>query len=759
MENTLKARYPELPGCAELPPRPLERFETLRLARGDGYRPRTRHLAPDGLARYTNRLFLESSPYLLQHAHNPVNWFPWGDEAFALARQLERPVLVSIGYATCHWCHVMEERSFEDEAIAHLLNENFVAVKVDREERPDIDTVDMSALHAMGIQGGWHLNVFLAPDKRPFYGGTYFPPDDDGHGIGFLSLLKRLREAYDRSPERVAQTGEQLTQAVRGMLAPAKLLGPPGLPSPALAVQAYRDRFDAVNGGLSGAPKFPSSLPVRLLLRQYRQTGDREILSMAALTLRRMAAGGIYDQVAGGFHRYATDEGWQIPHFEKMLYDNALLAVTYLEGYQALGDQRLGDIVSEILRYLQRDLRSPGGGFYAATDADSLTGGGQREEGIFFTWTPEELSACLGSERGQVVAACYGVKEPGAFEGRSLPHREQTTAKSARELNLSEEELESILVQARELLYEARSRRPLPLRDEKILVSWNGLAISAFARAGLFLDDAGALEQARDTALFLVDRLMKSGRLAHSHQEGAAKGEGFLDDYAFFIAGLLDLFEATGEASWLEVSIELAAVVQGEFGDSAGGGYFMTCSRHEELIAREKPAYDGVVPSGNSVMVMNLLRLHAVTEEPGYLDQARRALDAFAPQIFAAPTSFSEMLIARDFFSEPATQIAIVAPMGHREAVQPLLQELRGVFLPNRILTVVCAGDELERASRLAPFLRGKTADGERAVAYFCENRSCRLPTSDPQEFAGQLREAGHKFRVTDLTEKAGIPD
>ncbi|HEY5512767.1 MAG TPA: thioredoxin domain-containing protein, partial [Geomonas sp.] len=501
--------------------------------------------------------------------------------------------------------------------------------------------------------------------------------------------------------------------------------------------------FDAVNGGLSGAPKFPSSLPVRLLLRRYRVTGDSDLITMADLTLRCMAAGGIYDQVAGGFHRYATDERWLVPHFEKMLYDNALLAVTYLEGYQLIGDRDLAGVVRETLRYLQRDMASPGGGFYAATDADSLTSGGQREEGFFFTWTPEELSASLGRERAAVVAACYGVSPAGNFEGRSIAHRGSSTAQVAASLKLTEQGVQAILQESRELLYQSRQRRPLPLRDEKILASWNGLAISAFARAGLVLADPGAIDQARSTARFLLESMIAGGRLAHSHQEGEAKGEGFLDDYAFFIAGLLDLFEVTGEAHWLERSLELAAVVQDEFGDQASGGYFMTGSRHEELIAREIPAYDGAVPSGNSVMIMTLLRLHALTEQAGYLNQAELALGAFAAALSSAPTALSEMLLAVDFLLETPKQIVIVAPRGNRQAAQGLLDKFRAAFLPNRILVLVCEGEELDRASAVVPLLKGKKAEGALAVAYLCENRTCRRPTSDPEEFGRQLGAAG----------------
>ncbi|MBU5612938.1 thioredoxin domain-containing protein [Geomonas azotofigens] len=741
--STLADHYQPLPGTVGLPAPPLDEFERVRQRRGFSYRPRTRHLLPEGWAKYTNRLFLETSPYLLQHAHNPVNWFPWGDEAFELARQLDRPVLVSIGYATCHWCHVMEEQSFEDENIAEFLNSNFIAIKVDREERPDVDTVYMTAVHAMGLQGGWPLNVFVAPDRKPFYGGTYFPPSDYPGGLGFSTLLRRIRESFIATPDRVTRAGVQLTEAIRTMLAPTEGAGSWHEVSLDQAVRLYRDRFDDSNGGLVGAPKFPSSLPLRLLLRRAQGTGDPELLGMAELTLRRMAAGGIYDQAGGGFHRYATDTAWQIPHFEKMLYDNALLTVSYLEGYQATGVAEFARVAREILHYLQRDMRAPEGGFYSATDADSLDPEGHREEGIFFTWTPDELVEALGKERGELVAACYGVTRGGNFEGRSILHRDKSLAELATELGRPEQELDLMLADCRELLYRARAKRPLPLRDEKILASWNGLAISAFARAGLVLDDADLVQVAANAADFLLDTMMDNGRLRHGYQEGTARGEGFLDDYALVTAGLIDLFEASGEMKWLERALELCAATVEQFEDRERGGFFMTGPHHERLISREKPAYDGVIPSGNSVMVLNLLRLNTLTDDPRLMQQAERALAAFATQLAKSPTALSEMLLALDYRQQTPKEVVIVAPAGRPEAAGPFLAGLRRVFLPNRVLVVVCEGEELRQAARLIPLLERKVAQGERAVAYLCENRSCRRPTSDPEEFYRQLKGKG----------------
>ncbi|UFS71108.1 thioredoxin domain-containing protein [Geomonas sp. RF6] len=742
MESEMKRRYPPLPGTEGTPAPPAEELEALRLKRGEAYEPRTRHLMEDGWARYTNRLFLEKSPYLLQHAHNPVNWFPWGDEPFELARQLNRPVLVSIGYATCHWCHVMEEESFESEEIASYLNQEFIAIKIDREERPDLDSIYMNALHAMGHQGGWPLNVFLTPDRKPFYGGTYFPPRNHTRGIGFLSLLKLLKDAYLREPGQVEEAGRQLTEAVGRILAPPQ---GEGVPSPALlasTMKHYKETFDPVHGSQRGAPKFPSTLPVRLLFRQYLASGDRELLEMATHTLRRMGAGGIYDQVGGGFHRYATDEGWLIPHFEKMLYDNALLAVAYLEGYQLSGDEEFARVSREILRYLQRDLASPEGAFYCATDADSPTPGGKREEGYFFTWTREELLRILGREEADLFSASFGVTERGNFEGRSILHLPKPLPEVAAQVGKREEELRRTLTEGKEVLYQERNRRPRPLRDEKILLSWNGLALSAFARGGFVLDDDDSLAQARRTASFLLERLTLRGRMTHSYQEGEPRGDAFLDDYAFFVAGLIDLFQSTGEAVWLRHALELEKVVHDDFADSSGG-FFLTGKDHEKLIAREKPAYDGAVPSGNAVMTMNLLRLAALTGDESLQKKGEAALAAFSPIMAGSPAAATEMLLALDFHHREKAQLVVVAPAGNRRAAKPLLDEVRRAFLPDTVLISVTEGEELEDLAKLAPLVAGKQAEGERPVAYLCRTGRCLAPTVDPRNLAAQLRGGG----------------
>ncbi|MBI1950869.1 MAG: thioredoxin domain-containing protein [Acidobacteria bacterium] len=731
-----------LPGTQAFPPELLERFEARASEMGPDYRPRTRHLRPDGRAKYTNRLFLSSSPYLLQHAHNPVNWYPWGDEAFETAKRLGRPVLLSVGYSTCHWCHVMEEESFEDEPIARLMNETYVAIKVDREERPDVDAIYMSAVQTLTGSGGWPMTVWLTPDRKPYYGGTYFPARDGARGarIGFLTLLQRLRAFYDEQPERVAQSAEQLVQAIRqGLAPPAGGDGLPGADVLRSAAALYRARFDPTHGGLQGAPKFPSSLPVRFLMRYQRRTGDEKALGMSALTLEKMAAGGIYDQVGGGFHRYSTDARWLVPHFEKMLYDNALLAVAYLEGYQATGREDFARVAREILRYVERDMTSPQSAFYSATDADSQTPGGHREEGYFFTWTPAEIEKTLGKDRARIVSTCYGVAEQGNFEGRNILHLPRPLPEVARNLRIGPPRLRTILEEARESLYRARAERPAPLRDEKILAAWNGLMISGYARAALVLGEEGYARTATRAADFVLRNLRKNGRLLRSYKDGRPLHNAYLDDYAFLTAGLLDLFEATGERRWLEEAIALDAVLEAQYEDRPGGGFFMTSADHEDLLAREKPAYDGAEPSGNSVAVLNLLRLHELTTDDRYRRRAERALKAFEPVLERAPSALSEMLLAVDFHLDTPKEIIIVTP-SRPDRAGPLLAELRRAFIPNRVLVVVPEGEPLTALSRVVPLVQGKIARDGKATAYVCESRVCELPTTDPEIFAQQIR-------------------
>ena len=731
-----------LPGAPLFDPKLVSALDAAWRSRDPGYKPRTRHLLPDGSPQYTNRLFLESSPYLLQHAHNPVNWFPWGDEAFETAKRLGRPIFLSVGYSTCHWCHVMEEESFEDEEIARYLNENYVAIKVDREERPDVDAIYMAAVQLMTGRGGWPMSVWLTPDRKPFYGGTYFPARDGDRGAstGFLTIIRKLKEAYVAQASQVATNSTALTNAVVSQL--SSLPVGTDLPRPEVltnAAKTYSERFDGTQGGLTGSPKFPSNLPIRFLLRYYRRTGNERFLRMATLTLDKMAAGGMCDQVGGGFHRYSTDDRWLVPHFEKMLYDNALLTLTYLEGYQVTGTKDYARVAREILRYADRDMGASEGGFYSATDADSPMPSGPREEGWFFTWTPTELEAVLGKYRARVLAVHYGVTPGGNFEGRSILYTARTLEDTARQLKIPTEKLASIVRESNELLYRARARRPHPHRDEKILAAWNGLMISAFARGAFVLGDNEYARRAERTAEFVLTHMRQNGRLLRSYRDGRAGLNAYLDDYAFMIAGLLDLYEATGRPRWLREAKALDSALEKHYED-AGGGYFMTADDHEKLLAREMPSYDGAEPSGNSVQALNLLRLAEFTTQDRYRERADRLLRRFKARLAEARTTLSELLLAVDFRLDAPKEVIIVVPRSRADA-EPFLARLRTTFLPNRVLAVTVAGPDQKDQGKLVSLLADKIAQGGKTTAYVCEGGVCRLPTTDPEVFARQIRE------------------
>jgi uncharacterized protein YyaL (SSP411 family) len=709
--------------------------------RRQGYRPRTKHLHPDGTPRFTNRLFLSPNPYLQQHAHNPVNWYPWGDEAFDAARRLGRPVLLSVGYSTCHWCHVMEEESFEDVEIARFLNEHYVAVKVDREERPDIDAIYMSAVQQMTGRGGWPMTVWLTPEREPFHGGTYFPARDGDRGTrtGFLTLLRRLADLYREDPNRIVQVAARQAARVRSSLSPVN--DPGGLPggkSLQDAVDHYARNFDRTHGGMTWAPKFPSHVPVRFLLRFYRRTGSEPALAMAVLTLEKMAAGGMYDHVGGGFHRYSTDARWLVPHFEKMLYDNALLAVAYLEAYQVTRAEDLARVARETLDYVRRDMTSPQGGFYSATDADSLVPGGHREEGWFFTWTPKEIADTLAAEQARAVGAYYAVTPSGNFEGRNILNTPRSLEAVAGDLRMPAAELRRVIDDARPTLYEARARRPPPLRDEKILAAWNGLMISAFARGAFVLDEPQYAATAERAADFVLSRMRDGGRLSRSYKDGRALHTGYLDDYAFLVAGLLDLYEVTARLRWLEEAIALDRVLAKHYEDKTGGCFFMTSDDHEKLLVREKPSRDGAEPSGNSVHALNLLRLQEFTLKDEYRERSERCFRAFADRLERSPSALAEMLLAVDYYLDTPKEIVIVTPASGQGAA-PLREQLRRTFVPNRIVSVTAEGSELDAHAAVVPLLRRKVARDGKATAYVCEKGVCALPTTDPAVFARQI--------------------
>ncbi len=709
-------------------------------AKGPGYGPRTHHLLPATSGapapKYTNRLILQTSPYLLQHAHNPVSWFPWGDEAFAEARRRNVPVFLSIGYSTCHWCHVMEGESFEDEEIAAVMNTQFVCIKVDREERPDVDAVYMSAVQALTGGGGWPMSVWLTPDREPFFGGTYFPPRDGTRGAqtGFLTLMKQLSTTYSADPARVKKATAALTSAIKESM---EGRGRPDVGAPqsnlptaraiTTTIEYFKRAFDPTHGGVRRAPKFPSNLPIRLLLRFHRRTGDEMVLRMATLTLEKMAAGGMYDQIGGGFHRYSTDERWLVPHFEKMLYDNALLAVAYAEAFQVTRNPNFARVVREILDYLLREMQSPEGGFYSATDADS-----EGHEGKFFVWSASEVQHILGAEAARFMRT-YGITPAGNFESHNIP--------TLAALDHAEH---AALADARRRLYDVRAKRPAPLRDEKILAAWNGLALSAFATGGRILNEPRYVAAARRAAGFLDAKMRgKDGRMQRSHTGGQVGAPGFIEDQAFVAAGLLDLYEASFDERFLAMASALCEATETHFADREHGGWFMTAGDAEKLIAREKPHHDGAEPSGTSVAILNALRLGAFTSDDRWRVVAEKALAALSMQLTDRGVAMTEALLAVDFLTDTPREIALVWPAASPTADhEALVNVLRNTFLPNRVIAAAPEGAQLASTAKIARFLEGKVAAHGKPTAYVCERGRCELPTTDERTFTDQIRKA-----------------
>jgi len=741
------ALVPEvLPSAPPLPAAMRKQIALELASRPSGYEPRTKNLRPDGSPEYSNRLLLETSPYLQQHAHNPVNWYPWGDEAFADAKRLGRPVLISIGYSTCHWCHVMEEESFDTVAAASYLNEHFISIKVDREARPDIDAVYMAAVNAMGKNGGWPLNVWLTPDREPFFGGTYFPPRAVGERPSFLDVLRKINEAYTNDRERIAALSKQITGSIQQQLAgqSAQQSRVPDRSVFDLALATTARAADRQWGGTRGEPKFPSSVPLRFLLRHYRLTGEKDALTLATLTLEKMAAGGIYDHIGGGFHRYATDNRWLVPHFEKMLYDNALLAVVYLEAAQLTGRADFAVVSRSILDYVTREMTSPEGAFYSATDADSLSDSGESEEGWFFTWTPAEIESVLGADLAKIATAYYGVTPRGDYEGRNILHTWRSREKVAAELGLSESALDAALERARASLYEARSRRSQPLRDSKVLVSWNGLMISAFARAALVFDEERYVKVAARAAAFILDEMQKDGVLRRVYQGGRADGPAFLEDYAFLIAGLLDLYEVDTQPRWLRAAMALQSTLDARYVDAMGGGYFQTADNADALLAREKPSRDGAIPSGNSVAALNLLRLGELTGDHQYSDSVIPIFSAFSDLMESQPTAISEMLLALDFYLSKRVEIVLIAPPDGK-GLDEMLAPVRATFFPNRVLVSAAEDEQLESHAEINPLLEARIARNGQTTVYLCQNYVCGFPTADPAVFAEQLTELANE--------------
>ena len=688
---------------------------------------------------HTNRLIHEKSPYLLQHAHNPVDWYPWGAEAFAAARAQNKPLFLSIGYSTCYWCHVMEKESFEDSTVAAAINAHFIPVKVDREERPDIDAIYMAGVQAMTGQGGWPMTVFVTPEGKPFWGGTYFPPHDrDGH-VGLMTILASLSDAWTTRHADVLQSSEALSEAIRAHGAGARDTtggGAPPLSDAAIraAVTSLERTYDSTYGGFGGAPKFPRPHTLALLLRWWSRTHDERTLASVTHTLTQMARGGIHDQIGGGFHRYSTDRQWLVPHFEKMLYDQALLARVYCEAWQITGDASFAVTARDICDYVLRDMRDPAGGLYAAEDAGDVG-----KEGEFYVWSPADLDSLLPAADAGAVRHFYDVSSHGNFEhGMSILHQVTSVEALAPVLKRDPPDLAHALAAARTTLLAARDRRARPHRDDKVLTDWNGLMISALAYCGRALDEPRYVEAACTAADFALTHCQRDGVLLHRWRDGEAAIPGFLDDYAFLSAGLLDLYEATFEPRWLGESVRLARAMTEQFADTARGGFYFTGARNDTLIARSKDLYDGAAPSGNSVAATTLVRLGLLTQDRDLSAAAERSFAAFSATVHATPSAFPQFLIAYDLQMGPAQEIVLAGDPAS-PVMRGMIGDVHRRFLPRAVLALAPGGPAGEELARIAPFTAQQVPVAGAPTAYICQNYACQLPTTDEAAFAAQL--------------------
>ena len=675
-----------------------------------------------------NRLANETSPYLLQHKDNPVDWYPWGEEALEKARRENKPILVSIGYSACHWCHVMEHESFENPETASVMNELFVNIKVDREERPDIDHIYMSAVQAMTGSGGWPLNCFLTPDGTPFYGGTYFPPDER-HGMpSWRKVLEAVNDAFTNRREDVDASAERIREFLQ--TANSKLPDPDQLSTAILdsALENIGASYDPVNGGFGDAPKFPQPSALVALLQIWKRTGSAEAQTMVRHTLDRMAAGGIYDQVGGGFHRYAVDAIWLVPHFEKMLYDNAQLASIYLDAWRAFGDETYQRVATETLEWAAREMTGPEGQFFATQDADS-----EGEEGKFYVWSLAEMQEILGEERAELAAEYFGASEAGNFEGTNILNIPVAPAKVAAGRNMVPAALKEQIDEIITDLFTARSERIWPGTDEKAIASWNGMMLKAMAIGGRALGRPDLLEVAVRNAEFLLGTMRQRGRMFRTYKDGQAKVPAFLEDFANVIDGLIALHAATLDPRWLEEALSLADVLVASFADPSGAGFFDTAIMAEQLVARPREIQDGATPSGNAVAADVLLRLGAMTGEVTLTERSVGLLKALATPMAQGPVGFGRALAALDFYLSAPMEVALAGPAGSPE-MDALLAQVFADYRPN--LLVGAANDDL---GKRVQFLADRPARDGRPTAYVCERFACMAPVTDPAALAQQL--------------------
>jgi uncharacterized protein len=683
-----------------------------------------------------NRLKDEKSPYLLQHADNPVDWYPWGSEAFEKAAREDKPILLSIGYSTCHWCHVMEHESFEDPEVAKLMNETFVSIKVDREERPDIDNIYMTICQLLSKGGcGWPLNIIMTPDKKPFFAATYIPKETRFGRIGMVELIPKIKEVWEKQRQDVLKSADSITAAIQKVtdLSHDSDGSQLTLSTMKVGYNQLLGRFDEINGGFGTAPKFPTPHNLLFLLRYWKRTGDEHPLLMVEKTLDGMRNGGIYDHVGFGFHRYSTDQKWFLPHFEKMLYDQAMLAQVYTEAYQATGKKEYEDTARRIFTYVTRDMTSPEGGFYSAEDADS-----EGVEGRFYVWTEEEIRQVLGKDEADQIIKTYNIEKSGNFSeeasgdktGYNILYLKKPLPELAESFGMSTQEFESRIDGARKKLFEVREKRVHPYKDDKILTDWNGLMIASLSRGASAFNERLYREAARRAADFILDKMRDSQRrLLHRYRNGEAGIMGSIDDYSFFIRGLLELYECTFDVRYLKTARELQSQMTELFWDSKNGGFYFTANDAEKLIVRHKEIYDGAIPSGNSVAMLNLLELGRITGDPSYEEMAAKIARAFSQTVEQAPMAYTQLLSSLDFAIGPSYEVVVVGNPDSQDTTE-MLTALRKTYTPNTVL-LFKGIDDNSGIENLAEFTKGQSSIDGKATAYVCLNHICKLPTTD----------------------------
>ena len=684
---------------------------------------------------HTNRLIHEASPYLLQHAHNPVDWYPWGDDAFAKAKQENKPIFLSIGYSTCHWCHVMAHESFEDERIAKILNEHFISIKVDREELPGVDAVYMDFVQKTTGSGGWPLSVFLTPDAKPFYGGTYFPPIDSYGRPGFGTLLMSIEDAWRNQREKVLKSSEQLVLALQ-----EKVLTDNEL---TLTEDALKKSFDALSraydpqyGGFGKAPKFPQPSMLSFLLVYSHRTKNENALKMVENTLGKMAAGGIYDHLGGGFHRYSVDQLWRVPHFEKMLYDQALITRAYIQAFQITKKPAYQQTVKEVFDYILRDMTSPEGGFYSAEDADS-----EGHEGIFYVWTPKQIDKLLSRKEEKLIKTYYGVTAAGNFErGSSILNSAGSFERAAKKSGIDAGDAEAILKTAKQKLFNARQKRIRPHRDEKIIAGWSGLMISSLAYGGAVFDEPRYVRAAQRSADFVMAKLYETGRLRRYYAKGKAREYAVLDDYAYLIQGLIDLYQADFDPKWLKISVDLAGQMTELFSGKEVGGLYLTGKDVQGLIVRTRPDYDGAVPSGNSVAATVLIRMAELTGQKEWLTHAEKILAHYQQDIKSRGTSLAQMLIAVDLWLGPRSEIVIAGRIRSTQT-QKILKSVRGQFLPRTVVLVRDPETNADKLDPIAAIVKAHEPIEGKVTVYLCEDFVCKRPMTEYGVFQKAVKE------------------